>query len=455
MAVLASPLAPVASAVVVFEDDFDAENSGEGALNYTAFANWTVTEGSVDIIGNGFVDVLPGNGLYIDLDGTTGAGGTLQSRELALPPGLYQLRFALSGNHFNDRVEAVTVRLGDLYTESFSLPRDDPFTTFTRDIRVEAATRASIVFRDDGSDGDNGSMKLDGVALLAPCPEPVAWWRAEGDATDSAGDNHGVLANGAGFAAGVCGQAFDFTGPGYVEVPEAASIDFRPGDSYSIAFWAYRTGGEDTFHFLGKRNDCGEGFDFVQVVGDQEFPVPKQEWVLVALVSDGVGYYQVLFSAGGSQRADGPATSPSAQNDAPWRIGISAFCSDFEGYMDEVMIFDRALAPSELEAMFANPCEPLCRRFLFDRADCNGDGEVDISDPVCTLNWLFLGSSEPVCLAATNVNEDAEVDISDPVYLLSYLFLGGPAPLPPFRGCGLSNAADEALGCETPPETCR
>jgi hypothetical protein len=32
--------------------------------------------------------------------------------------------------------------------------------------------------------------------------------------------------------------------------------------------------------------------------------------------------------------------------------------------------------------------------------DCNGDGAVDISDPVCTLNWLFSGGPPPrVCLA--------------------------------------------------------
>jgi hypothetical protein len=99
--------------------------------------------------------------------------------------------------------------------------------------------------------------------------------------------------------------------------------------------------------------------------------------------------------------------------------------------------------------------EPECEHFRFSRADCNGDGAIDISDPICTLNWLFLGTSEPICVAATNVNGDAEVDISDPVYMLASLFLGGPPPSPPFGECGLSAQADEALGCSSPPAACR
>ncbi len=31
---------------------------------------------------------------------------------------------------------------------------------------------------------------------------------------------------------------------------------------------------------------------------------------------------------------------------------------------------------------------------FFVRGDCNDDGTVDLSDAVCTLNWLFLGASE-------------------------------------------------------------
>ena len=90
------------------------------------------------------------------------------------------------------------------------------------------------------------------------------------------------------------------------------------------------------------------------------------------------------------------------------------------------------------------------REFL--RADCNDDGGVDISDAVCTLEWLFLGRAEPGCVAATNTNGDEAVDVSDPVSLLGFLFLGGPAPVDPFPDCGPGAlTADEQLGCANPP----
>ena len=51
------------------------------ALNYTGFANWTVYSGTVDLIGNGSYDFLPGDGLYVDLDGSTSDAGVLTTKQ--------------------------------------------------------------------------------------------------------------------------------------------------------------------------------------------------------------------------------------------------------------------------------------------------------------------------------------------------------------------------------------
>jgi hypothetical protein len=92
----------------------------------------------------------------------------------------------------------------------------------------------------------------------------------------------------------------------------------------------------------------------------------------------------------------------------------------------------------------------------FRRGDCNDDGTVDISDGICALNWLFADGSTPGCIAALNTNGDSDVDLSDAVWLLNYLFGGGPAPADPFPGCGPGSlAADDALGCMTPPKNCQ
>ena len=53
------------------------------------------------------------------------------------------------------------------------------------------------------------------------------------------------------------------------------------------------------------------------------------------------------------------------------------------------------------------------------------------ADPVAILTNLF-GSSVIPCMEAAEVNGDGAIDIADPVYLLGYIFNGGPIPAPPF-----------------------
>jgi hypothetical protein len=60
--------------------------------------------------------------------------------------------------------------------------------------------------------------------------------------------------------------------------------------------------------------------------------------------------------------------------------------------------------------------------------DANSDGEVDISDVVFLIAYIFSGGAPPDPLEYGNVNCDSAVDISDVVYLISYIFSGGSAP---------------------------
>jgi len=72
-------------------------------------------------------------------------------------------------------------------------------------------------------------------------------------------------------------------------------------------------------------------------------------------------------------------------------------------------------------------CPRFERRFL--RGLCSGAGNFpSISDGVFTLNFLFLGGTQPPCVEACDTSGDSNLDISDAVLLLNFLFLGGPAP---------------------------
>ena len=128
--------------------------------------------------------------------------------------------------------------------------------------------------------------------------------------------------------------------------------------------------------------------------------------------------------------------------------GSNAYFLEFDRELEEVrtsLSLDESAESAHREA----ECQT---RFL--RGDCNDDGNVDLADAVCILNWLFLGEATPGCVAATNTDGVGAVDITDPIYLLTHLFRGGPAPVAPYPGCAIGTLPEDEGTCETPPENC-
>jgi hypothetical protein len=86
----------------------------------------------------------------------------------------------------------------------------------------------------------------------------------------------------------------------------------------------------------------------------------------------------------------------------------------------------------------------LCPGALFRRGDSDASGQVDITDPIYTLNNLFGGGSPPSCRDAADANDDGRIDISDPVSTLEILFTRVEPFIPPpgpYR-CGVDPTAD-------------
>lgn len=94
----------------------------------------------------------------------------------------------------------------------------------------------------------------------------------------------------------------------------------------------------------------------------------------------------------------------------------------------------------------------------FIRGDANGDGEVNLTDGVFILGYLFLGGAVPPCLAAADSDADpsGKIDLTAAIYVLNHLFVGGPAPPEPYPTCGYSTGAtDLTLGCASGPPDCQ
>jgi hypothetical protein len=165
---------PSAQATVIFSDNFNGE--GSGGLNYTAFANWTVTAGYVDVIpesGNPLHQFLPlSQGLYVDMDGSTipyATAGTLTSNTL-LGPGGYTLQFALAGSQRDADTNTVHVSLGT-YGEDFTLNAGDPLTTYIRNVTVIGSS--NLVFSQTNTPADKVGILLDDVSVSAPEPSTL------------------------------------------------------------------------------------------------------------------------------------------------------------------------------------------------------------------------------------------------------------------------------------------
>ncbi len=95
-------------------------------------------------------------------------------------------------------------------------------------------------------------------------------------------------------------------------------------------------------------------------------------------------------------------------------------------------------------------------RFL--RGDCNSDGDTGgVTDAIFHLEYSFLGSVTPECLAACDMNADGDSDgITNAIYLISHNFLGESPPPSPYPNCGEAVfESDLILGCETEPQDCQ
>jgi hypothetical protein len=176
-AVVASAAAGSARAETVYADDFDANSY---CLSCTP-DGWTTTSGSVDIIGDGNF-AWYGDGNYIDMNGTTGVPGAIETTVSGLTVGeSYTLTFDVGYNNDFGNNEQLSFAIGDL-AGSYGPPIESSASTFlTLSYSFIATAEDQVLsFADTGSTpgSDLGGPILDNVlittAAVAPVPLPAA-----------------------------------------------------------------------------------------------------------------------------------------------------------------------------------------------------------------------------------------------------------------------------------------
>jgi len=160
-------ISPFTSAATIFFDNFDSNPLGTNQIP----AGWTVTDGTVDVIGSpDLFDLIPGNGRYIDLDGNTFDAGILSRSFNFVAGSTYTVTFDLAGSHRGTNNEIVDVTFGTTVA-TYTVAPADPFTLRTMIFTPNTSGIYALLFSNRG--GDEVGALLDNVTVSG-VPEPAS-----------------------------------------------------------------------------------------------------------------------------------------------------------------------------------------------------------------------------------------------------------------------------------------
>ena len=148
-----------ANAAPIFFEDFNGETLGLGVSTLAQFS----VVGDFDVIGFGFIDLYPGNGNYLDLDGSGGPSATITTM-MSFAPGTYVLEFDIGSN---GGPNSMLVTLGT-YSETFTRTGSvSPLENISRTITLTSASTLSFK---ETTGPDTAGIILDNVSLSEAPP---------------------------------------------------------------------------------------------------------------------------------------------------------------------------------------------------------------------------------------------------------------------------------------------
>jgi hypothetical protein len=262
----------------------------------------------------------------------------------------------------------------------------------------------------------------------------IGWWSGDGNANDNSGNNlNGVLVNGTSFAPGVVGDAFHFNAASsnYVQVPTADSLNPAQGQGWTVEAWIYLATNDlgsfiiahkgDTMGTTDPYDDGQQGFwmfclsglklwwstghtgSNAQVSSSTNEIIPNQ-WSHVAVVVTGFGDTNAGFAfyingsdAGTSVAYENSVASMTTTE--PLRIGCgkayyptSYLTGFFQGQIDELAIYNRALSGSEIAAIYSAGGAGKCKGLFMTSQP---QGQVGYRGQSATFSVGVSGDSPP------------------------------------------------------------
>jgi len=305
------------------------------------------------------------------------------------------------GQWYSVRVDYdYAAKLFDVYIDGAHVGQDIPLL----DSQMPNAVRVGAVH------GPSPEAWFDDVRvtqIVPPCVPPpsgmISWWPGDNSPIDIAGSNVGTLMGGTTYADGKVGRAFSFDGDGdYVEIPNDASLN---PSVITIDMWFYATDiTSQLYPPIVKKSAVNDGYAFeinsddsnlrfwvyVSGVGWRQsaaVPVSTNTWYHAAGTYDGSEIK--IFLNGQAQGS--PTSASGTINPSPSPLNIGRDPSNtgrfFEGYIDEVEIYSRALTADEIGAIYAAGSSGKCR--------------TCVTPPPDMVSW-WPGDNSPIDIAGSN-----------------------------------------------------
>ena len=257
--------------------------------------------------------------------------------------------------------------------------RNSEFTGFSNAQLSDAGSYSVFLSNSVGTaTSSNAVLTVYTPVCASPPLNLVAWWRAEGAAGDSAGNNNGVLEGGVTFSGGEVGQAFGFNGTDAdLRVPASASLNVGLAEGFTIETWInpaditqarplveWNNGSFGVHLWLAVPAADGQQSLWVDVkdttLHDHYFGTPagllvSNIWQHVAATYVRSNGNTVLY-INGMPQAQASLGVFTARTIGDLYLGLRPYDAGagnrFVGLMDEVSLYNRALSAAEIQAIY-------------------------------------------------------------------------------------------------------
>tara|TARA_Y100000310_G_scaffold107162_1_gene105593 strand:+ start:6330 stop:7418 length:1089 start_codon:yes stop_codon:yes gene_type:complete len=281
---------------------------------------------------------------------------------------LVGLKFVVSDGTNSEVIERKNINLAELGEKKFTLTSAELSSlSFVKEVSI-----APITESDSGKESV-GNVVNSHVLTNKQIIEnlgAVSWWRFEGNARDEIGNNAGTLQGGMGFVDGKFGDAGDFDGSDdYVDLGTSKIIT-ETGQAFTIGAWVKRDSSAE-MHIFSQTNIDGSSqlWRYMLSIGTPFFQAREiseatstsavsnsaitiGEWTYVVMTYDPG---QFTFYSNGQSDGTSTGTITGTFNTNKVTLGVmqrSTLANYFDGQIDEVMVFDKALTEKQVKALY-------------------------------------------------------------------------------------------------------